>query len=350
MNVSRVSTLAMFQTLRTTQARGQAELSRLQTEVTTGRHADVNLALGGQAGAPVALRVEQDRLSGIISSNALVTKRLDMTQQTLEQVTSGAQRASASLTTALASGGTAGVAIANVQGVFEEFTSLMNQSSSGQYLFAGINTDVQPFDDFFASPSSTSASAVTAAFTSAFGFAPDDPAVSTITPAAMEAFLDGAFAQIFEDDAQWQASWSSASDRNIRSRISPHVNAETSLNANEPAVRNVTAAYAMVAGLGGQALSGDTLHLVMSKALSKLSQGVSGVNDLRGQLGLVQESVSLHSQALEARMEINAGYLAAIEGVDRFEAASRLSEITAQIETTYAMTGRLQSLSLLNYV
>jgi flagellar hook-associated protein 3 FlgL len=350
MNVSHVSTLAMFQTLRTTQSRGQIELSRLQAEVTTGRHADVNLTLGSRAGAPVALRVEQDRLSGIISSNVLVAQRLDLTQQTLEQITSGAQRASGSLTTALASNASAGVAIANVQGIFQEFAGLMNQSVGGQYLFAGINTDVRPFDDFTAGASSTSNGAVAAAFTSEFGFAPDDPAASTISPAAMEAFLDGAFTQIFEDDAQWQASWSSASERNIRSRISPQVNLETSLNANEAAFRNITAAYTMVAGLGGQALAGDTLQLVMSRALSSLSQGVSGINDLRGQLGLVQESVSLHSQALAARMDINAGYLAALEGVDRFEAATRLSEITAQIETSYAMTGRLQSLSLLNYV
>jgi flagellar hook-associated protein 3 FlgL len=350
MNVSHVSTLAMFQTLRTTQARGEAQLARLQTELTTGRHADVNLALGRNAGVPVALRVEQDRLSGILSSNVLVAQRLDLTQQTLEQITSGAQRASASLTTALGSGGAAGVAIANVQSVFQEFTGLMNQSFGGQYLFAGINTDVRPFDDFSAGASSASGSAVSTAFNSEFGFGSDDPAVSNITPAAMEAFLDGYFAQIFDDNSQWQASWSSASDRNIRSRISPQVNAETSLNANAAAFRDITAAYAMVAGLGGQALAGDTLQLVMSRALSSLSQGVSGINDLRGQLGLVQESVSLHSQALEARMEINAGYLVALEGVDRFEAASRLSEITAQIETSYAMTGRLQSLSLLNYV
>jgi flagellar hook-associated protein 3 FlgL len=350
MNVSRVSTLAMFQTLRSTQARSEVQLARLQTEVTTGRHADVNLALGREAGAPVALRVEQDRLSGIISSNVLVTQRLDLTQQTLEQVTGGAQRASAALTTALASSASAGVAIDNVQSVFGEFTSLMNQSGGGQYLFAGINTDVRPFDDFSAVPPGTSATAIATAFSTEFGFGPDDPAVASITPAAMEAFLDGAFAQIFEDDTQWQASWSSASDRNIRSRISPQVNAETSLNANEAAFRDMTAAYTMVAGLGGQGLAGDTLHLVMTRALSKLSQGVSGVNDLRGQLGLVQESVSLHTQALEARIDINEGYLAAIEGVDRFEAAARLSEITTQIETTYAMTGRLQSLSLLNYV
>jgi flagellar hook-associated protein 3 FlgL len=40
----------------------------------------------------------------------------------------------------------------------------------------------------------------------------------------------------------------------------------------------------------------------------------------------------------------------ALEGVDPYEASSRLSALMNQIETAYAMTGRIQKLSLLNYL
>ena len=61
--------------------------------------------------------------------------------------------------------------------------------------------------------------ALDAAFLAEFGFTQDDPAVAGIDPAQMQTFLDGAYADLFLDNAQWEGSWSDASSRNVRSRI-----------------------------------------------------------------------------------------------------------------------------------
>jgi flagellar hook-associated protein 3 FlgL len=49
-------------------------------------------------------------------------------------------------------------------------TSILNTSQNGEYLFAGINTDVKPLNDFDA-PGSTARAAFDTAFRRRFGFA-----------------------------------------------------------------------------------------------------------------------------------------------------------------------------------
>ena len=43
-------------------------------------------------------------------------------------------------------------------------------------------------------------------------------------------------------------------------------------------------------------------------------------------------------------------HIGALEGVDPYEASSRLSTLLTQVETAYAMTARIQQLTLLNYL
>ncbi|MGI9514418.1 MAG: flagellar hook-associated family protein [Anderseniella sp.] len=350
MELSHVSTSALYNNVKLTLQRSQVELAQRQTEVTTGRHADVNLALGPRSGGSITLRAEQDRLEGILNSNTLVATRLDLIQSSVAAVTSSAQSVVSSLTTALGSQATVGIAIEQTVTQFQNITTIINSSANGQYLFAGVNTDVKPLADFVGDPAGTAQTAVNNAFTTEFGFAPDDPAVSTITPAAMEAFIDGAFSAIFEDDVQWSAAWSSAEDKNISSRIGPNLKVETGINANETGIRSISAALTMVSGLGGEGLNAETLAVVFENALSKVAEGMASLNDASGRLGLVQQQISEQNDVMTIRKRISESYVAALEGVDAFEAASRVNQLTAQIETSYSLTARLQSLSLLNYV
>jgi flagellar hook-associated protein 3 FlgL len=43
-------------------------------------------------------------------------------------------------------------------------------------------------------------------------------------------------------------------------------------------------------------------------------------------------------------------HIGKLEGVDPYEASTRLSQLMTQVETAYAMTARVQKLSLLNYL
>ena len=70
--------------------------------------------------------------------------------------------------------------------------SMANQSANGEFLFAGINTDVQPLADY--NETSAAKAAFDTAFTAYFGFAPTDTAntatiAATGTAPSMEDFI-----------------------------------------------------------------------------------------------------------------------------------------------------------------
>ena len=50
------------------------------------------------------------------------------------------------------------------------------------------------------------------------------------------------------------------------------------------------------------------------------------------------------------QIDIIATHIGALEAVDPYEASTRVSTLMTQIETSYALTARIQRLSLLNYL
>ena len=75
-----VSSAALTNAMRYQQMRMQAELVKATKESSTGRVADVGLALGGRAAQSVTFSRDLDRLNVIVDSNGLVTARLASTQ------------------------------------------------------------------------------------------------------------------------------------------------------------------------------------------------------------------------------------------------------------------------------
>ena len=133
----------------------------------------------------------------LVDTNALVTGRLDVTQERLSALIDTAKSFQKDLLAARnsANGGNiiAQPAAANLQSLI----ATLNVTMDGQYLFAGINTAVQPMTNYAAG--STSKTAIDAAFLALFGFAQNSPAVSTITAAKMQTFINTTFEAQFDD-------------------------------------------------------------------------------------------------------------------------------------------------------
>ena len=53
---------------------------------------------------------------------------------------------------------------------------------------------------------------------------------------------------------------------------------------------------------------------------------------------------------MSIQIDIMTRHIGALENVDPFEASTRVSALLTQVETAYAMTARIQRLSLLNYL
>jgi flagellar hook-associated protein 3 FlgL len=349
MKTSFISTEYLSSASRLSLQQLQAKLSDAQKEVSTGRLADVGLSLGYKTGQTVTLRQELARLQTITDTNGLVNTRLDATQSALKTLVDNAQSFMAQVIGARSSTDSAAVIVGVAKNGLGAMTDVANTSVDGAYLFSGINADAKPLNTYFDNPPSAAQQDVANAFQATFGVAQSDPSVSGIAASQMQSFLDGPFAALFSDPA-WGASWSQASDQNIKSRISTSELIETSTNANAQAFRTLASAYAMVADLGVDKMNTSTYQAVLDKATALASSAIQDLTTLQGTLASSQERVSSANDRMSIQINLMTNHIGALEGVDMTEASTRVSTLMTQIETAYAMTARIQQLSLLNYL
>jgi flagellar hook-associated protein 3 FlgL len=348
MKTSFISTSAISEATRLSLAKLQAKLADAQKEVATGRLADVGASLGYRSGQSVSLRQDHVRLTAIIDANAAVSTRLDGTQAGLQQLVGNAQAFVSQLLAARNAATGPHIAQQQAQSGLQAFLDTINTASNGQYLFAGINAEDKPLADYYAAGAGNR-QAVANAFQTAFGMSQSDPGVAAISAADMDTFLAGAFAGLFDGTA-WRSNWSTASDQDMLSRISTSEVIETSSNANEQAIRKLASAYTMVADLGVEGLGQQTFQSVVDKAVTLASEAISDLSLTAADLGTAQERVKNANDRMSMQIDIMTKHIGKLEGVDPYEASTRLSQLMTQVETAYAMTARVQKLSLLNYL
>ena len=348
MKTTFTSTSAIAEATRLTVAKLQSRLVDAQKEVSTGRYADVGATLGSRTGQSVSLRQEQARLQAIIDSNGSVATRLDASQTALKSISDDAQSFLNQLVSSRNSDVQSSLE-AEAKSGLKDLIGSLNTQINGAYLFAGTNADVKPVADYVEDLPSANKQAVDDAFVAAFGFPPSDPQTANISSDDMQTFLDTSFADLFKDPA-WKNTWSQASDQNVRSRISSSELIDTSTNANEDAIRKLVSAYTMVAGLGTANLNQSAFQKVVDQASRLTAEATQGLTTIESDLGSAQQRVTDANSRMTAQQDIITNHIGALEGVDPYEASSRLSALMTQLETAYAMTGRIQNLSLLKYL
>ncbi|TYC58649.1 flagellar hook-associated family protein [Rhodobacterales bacterium] len=348
MKTTYISTITIADASRRQVMKQTSLANKLSVELSSGRKFDVGLDLGAKTGESVTLRAEFGFLNGIIDTNALTASRLDTSQAAMGDMMTDAQDFLATLVALRETGGSSEIVQSAAEGKMGLMISRLNTQINGSYVFAGINSDQRPIADY-SDPGSANKVAADAAFLGEFGMTQGDPLVSSISPAAMDAYLNGNFDTMFADPS-WGTTWSSASSTTMTSRISASETVTSSTSANEQAFRDLAQAYTMVADLGIENLDPDTAGVVIDKAIAKLGSGIEGLTGAMGRLGNVQEQVKLASGRVSVQTDILNGRINDLENVDREETAVRLNTALTQLETTYAVTARMQGLSILNYI
>lgn len=349
MKASSVSSAGISNAMRYSQMRSQVELVKAQKEMDTGKVADTGLALGTRTAQSVTFERDLDRLNGIVDSNALVAARLSATQDALGQLADKAQALLSTLT--IATSGTLHDEIIRTGGsdTLRTMTSILNTSLNGDYLFAGTNTDVRPIDDPAAAGSAASA-AFDSAFLAHFTFGQNDPQAATITAAQMNDFLtnDPQLQSLFFG-ADWQ-NLSKATDEPIVSRIALNENAETSVSANNDGVRKLAMAASLIAGLISSGISQEAKDAVIKQSTVLVGQAIGAIDDTRSKTGLVQQRVTDANTRMGTQINLFKQHILDIVGVDPSEAATRVSDLMSHIQISFALTARIQQLSLLNFL
>ncbi|MFN4125323.1 flagellar hook-associated family protein [Pannonibacter indicus] len=349
MTTPRISSYTFADTNRSQLMRQTALVDRLKMEMSSGRKADVGLDLGGRTGDAVTVRSEFDRLNGLIDTNALLSSRLGVTQASLDDILNSAQDMLKTLVAVRDANGASIGGQNMAQGNLKLLISRLNTQTGGVYVFGGINTAEVPVTDYFAQPASASKAALDAAFLAEFGFSQSDPAVAGISAADMKNFIDGAFQTLF-DDPEWGNNWSSATDELMKNTIAPGEAVDTTVSANDKAFRQLASVYAMIGDLGTTGLNELAYKAILDKAITVLGEAVVGVTNAKGKLGLVEARVTETNDRLKTQTDILNKRVLAFEYVNPEETSVRLNTALTQLETTYAVSARMQKLSILNYL
>nr|WP_321454781.1 flagellar hook-associated family protein [uncultured Cohaesibacter sp.] len=343
---SYISTLSMSTATSKSIASQSTNLVKLQKEAASGRKYDVGLDLGSSTGEAVSIRAQFATLNAIADTNALISSNLDVSTKALENVSASATDFQSTLLTTIGSGTARSVIVSSAKGYLDELVSTMNTSFNGSYIFAGINTENTPLEDYESGSSSKAAiDSSLSTFLTSKGYS----SVSELTASDMDEYLNNGFANEFTD-ANWKANWSQATDAVTSSRISATDVIDTSASANEESLRQLTMAYTMVSSLGAEDMSQEAFDVIATKATELIGAGIQGLNNAIGKLGNAQARVSDASDRISIQTDTLNERIIDLEGVDTTEASVTLSNAVTQLELTYSITSRMQNLSLLNYL
>jgi flagellar hook-associated protein 3 FlgL len=348
MKVSFVSSQAITQALRYQTSRIQGDLNNALKEMNTLRVADTGLALGARTSVSVTLHREIDRLNSLVDSNKLAASRLEMTQIGLRQLTDAASELLTDYSTALSDTSDPAIVQQQAEKALALMSSVLNANVNGENIFAGINTDVTPFNDFL-DPTSPNRVAFDTAFQTYFGFAAGDPAAAGITAADMDTFLTTVVEPQFFGPG-WESNWSHATDQQITSRITLTETAQTSVSANITGFRQLAMAAATVAATFSSTMSAEGRKAVVERAFSLVGQAVPELANQQGYTGIVEQRLTSASERLSMQIDLFTKGIQDLEGIDELQAASRVTGLKTQLEISYQLTASMQQLSLLKYL
>jgi flagellar hook-associated protein 3 FlgL len=344
-----LSFLAIMNTPRRAVADMQRQLMDRQREASTGRKADVGLSLGGRTHQAVSLRYDFDLNSTQIDANRLTSGQLDLTQNILSSVTELAHQFTSTLIGSRNAVNGQQLIKQAAEQALSGLTALLNTTHDGQFLFGGINSGAQPVADYDSVPASAAKSTLDADFLAQFGFSQSSASVTSITTAQMDALVAGAFSNEFSP-AGWSANWSTAANENRTVRADQGQVLEIPVNANLQPIREMAMALTMMIDLGTGKLSQGTFQALVDKATALTAKSADAIGEVQALVGNVQYQISAATERLTSRNNILQKEIIALEGIDPYEAATRVNTLTNQLEASYALTARLSRLSLMDYI
>jgi flagellar hook-associated protein 3 FlgL len=150
--------------------------------------------------------------------------------------------------------------------------------------------------------------------------------------------------------AGWEANWSSATDDAIVTRIALNETARTSVSANLGGVRKLAMASTMISELLGTEIGGAASDAVITRATELVSEALAEIADAKAATGITEQRVSEATERLRMQVDIFERSVLDLEGVDPYEASTRVSALLGQIELSYSLTARIQELSLARYL
>lgn len=332
MTFTSLGDLAQSQMLRRNMATVKAQLQHHTAESTTGVAADLPRALQGSLGAFHAIRTSLSRLEGYGSATTEMALMASTMQEALQSIAGFATDLAPAL---LSAGSYAQASTLDATGLeaeekFLATVSLLNSRIGDRAVFAGTATDRAPL--------------------------PDGGALLTTLQGLVAGLTDAtavrdAVTGWFADSAGYAALYAGSADP-LSTGIAAGESATLALTANDAALRDTLRGLALGAMAGGD---GPALSVAERAALATMA-GAALLDGTEARAGLTADLAAVEARVTQAQSR-NSAETSALElaqstlvEVDAYEAATHLTEAQTRLEAIYAITARLSSLSLANYL
>ncbi|SFP65725.1 flagellin N-terminal helical domain-containing protein [Tranquillimonas alkanivorans] len=343
---------------RRTVAELNGELTRAAEEVSTGLKADVYRALGRRSAESLSLHDGIRRTEDFVTSNTLLSGRLDIAASALKSVReTGQEVLDLAASNRSAPSHTATTLQSTARAALEALQPQLNASYNRTSLFAGTATagaPVQPWSEV--NPGTGLSPQEVLEGVVGGGFA--DAADAAAKAAEVAALFDGSNADrpernfkatFYNGTPQAQADGTPSPRQSAR--VAEDETLEYGVQANDPAFRDLLRGLSMMAAVDVSRIEDPNAYAAwMEEAFDALQSGTQGVLEAETRLGAQQARLERTLTGQQDRMALYNSQVLELEGVDPYEAASRMSELQTQLEASYAVTARLSKLSFLNFM
>jgi flagellar hook-associated protein 3 FlgL len=106
----------------------------------------------------------------------------------------------------------------------------------------------------------------------------------------------------------------------------------------------------MISTLPVEYLNSNTYAKVLQVAGEVAGKSTAQVSNLQSTLGNSQERITSANSRMAIQQDIMNKSITNMETVNQYEAATRATELMNQLNTAYALTAKIQNLSILNYI
>lgn len=356
-SVQTMSTLDALVSQRRVASDLNQRLSDAATEASTGMKANVYEVLGLRSSEALALRSGMARNESFMTSNEMLSDRLDLTALTLRQTRETAQGfLDLAISNVAAPTQTAGELQRAAQTTLDRLTGQINMTFRGVPLFAGTDSAQAPLQRWDAvNPATGLAPRDVVAEAIAGGIGGDADATTKAAKlsdiyASAGAVPPRSFESTFFNGTNLVADDGTPSAR-VTARIDESTVISHGIQANDPAFTDLLRGLSMLASTDASEIDDPEAYRVwVGAAVEAVSAGVAGLIDTESRLGGQQKAVENVLQMQRDRHTLFNSQVLSLEGVDPYEAATRLNQLQTQLEATYAVTARLSKLSFLNFM
>ena len=311
------------------------DLTRLSTELSTGRKTDLGAHTTGGYGALAGLEHSLKLMSAHVQATNEARLMAETTQVALTTIHTQAQDLSSGLIAARSANNVTMLQTTalDAEQKFASIISKLNTGAGGRSLFAGSATD---------GPALANADTIITELMTAIS--------GEVTATGVSAAIDDWFNT---PGGGFDTLGYLGSDESYGPiRLGNGEIATLPVRANDPEIRNLLAAVAKTVVLAEGALSGD---LDQQKSLAEMSSNalLSAVDDttmLQARVGAVEariENAVAHNTAEQHALELSYNELTA---ADPFDTAARLEELYGQLEALYTTTAHLSKLNFTDYM